>query len=136
LAEYLDLKRAFRFVTLTHRTITDSMLPACISMHHLRATLWPDLWQEGDNREDLPRPTAPHFRFPQIPSDVKRGRNAAQAGLSRALLSMESRGLSIYAGCTHSAAASVMWKSHGNSSGFHVCHLVLSHDLLSLTARP
>jgi hypothetical protein len=129
-----ELAAAFRHVQVINRSPDDSALTACWSMHHIRATLWPDLWKHGDNRVELQHPTCRHSTFPQIPPDIKKGRNTAQAGLSRAMASLVKRGMVIYAGCTHTAAANSIWKSHGGGlcyvSRFHVVFYVLHPDLV------
>ena len=133
LAELMELKAAFYAVNCTFYKPDDSVLPACWSMHHIRATLWPELWKHGDNREDLPHPTHKYYTFPQIPPDIKKKRNAAQAGLSRAIKSLEKRGMLIYAGTTQSEAANAIWKSHGvdglRASQSHYLSYVLHPDL-------
>ena len=127
----LELQAAFRNIYVVNRSPDDSILCACWSMHHIRATLWPDLWKHGDNREEL---RLNHYYFPQIPPDIKKGRNTAQAGLSRAITSMEKRGMILAAGYTQSEAASAIWKSHGGSynhpSKFHCVSYILDPQLL------
>ena len=115
LEELVALKSVFPSVCLFHNRPTDSMLAACWSMHHIRATLWPELWKQGDNRVDLPWKRCSYATFPQIPPDIKKARNAAQAGLSRAVASLEKRSMITYAGWTSSDAANVIWKNHGGS---------------------
>jgi hypothetical protein len=128
-AELLELKRNFRAVDVERRRQPDETLTACWSMHHIRATLWPDLWRKGDNREDLSHPRFPYASMLQIPPDIKKGRNAAQAGLSRAIKSMEDRGLVISAGYTTSKEACTIWRTHGGTifgnSDWHNILLVL-----------
>lgn len=128
--EYIEAKRTFKSLYVIDK-YTDSALPACWSMHHIRATLWPELWDQSDMRENLPNARYEYATFPQIPQDIKTGRNVAQAGLSRAVSSLESRGILIYAGYTHSDAANALWLSH-SPGGFrekptsHIVHFVLS----------
>lgn len=111
----MQVQSAFRAVWIDRHDPTDSVLSACWSMHHIRATLWPELWREGDNKVYLQHPLYEHATFPQIPQAIKTARNAAQAGLSRAIASLEKRGMILYAGSTHSDAANAIWSSHGGS---------------------
>lgn len=129
LDEFMECKAAFRTIQTTDRCPSDSALVACWSMHHIRATLWPDLWQKGDNREDLQHPRYGYATFPQIPHHIKVGRNSAQAGLSRAIASMECRGMLAYCGYTFTDSAKSMWLSHGKLSG-HITSYVLSDKIL------
>lgn len=121
LEEYQAIKREFRgvHIDVQRDQITEAMFPALWSMHHIRATLWPELWKQGDNRKDLPHPTAPYCTFPQIPPDIKRARNAVSASMSRAMSSMLDRnmvanGPYIFLKCGHHVP--VHWKSHGQTS--------------------
>ena len=132
-AEMMELKAEFRSVSSVYHKPDDSVLSACWSMHHIRATLWPELWKHGDNRENLPHPNHNYYTFPQIPADIKKKRNSAQASLSRAVKSLENRGMLAYAGMTHSEAANAIWKTHGGHgrdvSKFHKLSYILHPDL-------
>jgi hypothetical protein len=114
-ARLFELKAAFRSVDFVDfaRADLDAALPACISLHHFRAVEWPHLW-------------APHIKpecrrdsrgrwMPQIPAEIARGRNAANAGLSRAVASMIERGL-VYRGpvikSNDSPAVIKRWRTH------------------------
>jgi hypothetical protein len=126
---FIELKKAFRHAGFKTRNLNDSLLSACWSMHHIRATLWPELWRSGDNREDLQHPRYRHSTLLQIPPAIKTARNAAQAGLSRAIASLEKRGMIVFAGSTHSDAANAIWRSHG-ATKFHCVSYITDGRLL------
>jgi hypothetical protein len=126
----IELQAAFRSVQVENYNPADTVLTACWSMHHIRATLWPDLWIDGDMREPMPHPRFQYATLPQMPERIKRERNAAQAGLSRAMLSLEKRGMVLYAGMTHSALANEMWKRYGVWSKSHILWYILDSRLL------
>jgi len=73
------------------QAMAEAILPACISMQHIRSVLWPHLWNK--DIENKPRPDSLNRWMPQVPKDIARGRNVVNASLSRAVTSMTKRGL-------------------------------------------
>jgi hypothetical protein len=134
LEHWKELQAGFRRVAIVDRKPGQHLFSACWSMHHIRATLWPELWKPGNNCVDLPLAGYQYRTFPQIPPDIKKARNVAQAGLSRAIASLESRGMLMNnIGCVHTEKNDSSWNNHGGRFGyesrFHVLAFVLDKKL-------
>ena len=108
--------------------LADSLLPACISLHHLRCTLWPHLWSKDIKNE--PRPDSLNRWMPQVPPDIKRGRNVVEASISRATTSMKKRGLIAYCTMTNRncPAVETRWKNYNRSGSFEWHSILLVLD--------
>lgn len=108
--------------------LAESLLPACISLQHLRCTLWPHLWSKDIKNE--PRLDSLNRWMPQVPPDIKRGRNVVEASISRATTSMKKRGLIAYCTMTNRncRAVETRWKNYNRSGSFEWHSILLVLD--------
>lgn len=138
-----ELKANFRHVDFRlpkskKNELFSSILPACISMAHIRSILWPQLWNPGI--VNTPRWDSLGRWMPQVPENIAKGRNAANAGLARAMKSMEKRGLICYLDWISSSDCSSVkdvWKHYfrrkENCFEWHPVYIVLGDLAISKT---
>ena len=109
-----QLRASFRRVDLDYRMTTDNeaTLPACISMPHIRCIIFPDLWSL-DIGNEYRHDSLGRFVM-RVPEQIAKGRNIANASISRAISSMVKRGLVEWSSITNERCPSLMnrWKHY------------------------
>jgi hypothetical protein len=88
------------------------ILPACISMPHIRCLIFPELWSL-DIGNEARHDSLGRFVM-RVPEKIAIGRNIANASISRAISSMVKRGLVEWSSITNERCPSLMnrWKHY------------------------
>ena len=134
--QFKNLAGLFREVRLDResfqKTQYELILPACISMQHVRCVLWPELWNKCI--KNIPRPDSLKRMMPQVPIEIAAGRNTANAGLSRAITSLVKRGLGSWTSIAIKDCPAVKsyWQHYDSTFGelWHSVLLVLDESLI------
>lgn len=92
--ELCSLRAEFRFVGFKRQKSVELFTGAVWNMESIREQLYPGIW--GDQRESALNSRG--YYVPMTPPDIKRQRNTAKAGMSRAMGNFIKRGWMDYVG--------------------------------------
>jgi hypothetical protein len=111
-----QLQASFRSVDFSFDAFTEQdfphILPACISMPHIRCLIFPELWSL-DIHNEARHDSLGRFVM-RVPEKIAIGRNIANASISRAISSMVKRGLVEWSNTTNKKCPLLMsrWKHY------------------------